>query len=676
MLSRLSNFGNLPRFMRNRISSRLAGSSQQLAGGHEQPWYRSRRFSIFSLAFLISAAISLAYIYSQPAVYRSSATLLTSAMTAIDRESSDADIQHVAIQRQIFLGHEIAAETVSRLKASPVGKFLSQLTASDIQNLLNVEPVSETNLVEIVAEGTDPKFLPLLINTWIDVYLDARAEEVKKLTSNTQRIVEDELEGLADKVDSARVALETFRRNHDISSTQREENEAAARLRGLNESLNKASEEEVKAKSKLDSVRVAIARGKAVVPDDEKGSLVDLETRLQNLREKLAEFDKKFTREYLNLQPDLKSIPEQIKELEAAVNSKRRYGQNVVLTDAEMAYAAAQQTTSGIRAQLDAHKKQASAFTSKFAEHDALKTDLEGLETLYRDAQERLVQVKTGRKDKYPQVTVINRAYESAKPVRPDYSREALIAVAGSLLLGLFSVWIFEYLTQKKEQQPSIAIFGVQNYPEPAAKLIDHPPHTALGTAAGSLEQKTTNTLSGPTVPPYRELSSHQLRTLINASNLKGQQLIGLLLSGMNIDEAASLTPDQINLAAGNINLRGASPRTIPLSNSLKSLLMQSDGRPVWSADDPGTRIDLSAALVCAAVDSGLPDSQEITAEAIRHSYIAYLVRQGLRLSDLEQIVGDLGPSAISSYSAYSPPQQGRHIHEIELIHPALINTI
>src|SRR5687768_18069791 len=48
----------------------------------------------------------------------------------------------------------------------------------------------------------------LLINTWIDVYLDARAEEVKKLTSNTQRIVEDELEGLADKVNSARVALE------------------------------------------------------------------------------------------------------------------------------------------------------------------------------------------------------------------------------------------------------------------------------------------------------------------------------------------------------------------------------------------------------------------------------------------------------------------------------------
>ena len=114
---------------------------------------------------------------------------------------------------------------------------------------------------------------------------------------------------------SARAALETFRNNHDISSTERGENEAAARLRGLNESLNKANEAEVTAKAKLDAIKAAIARGKAVVPDDEKGSLLEAERRLHDLREKLAELDKKFTREYLNLQPDLKSLPEQINEL-------------------------------------------------------------------------------------------------------------------------------------------------------------------------------------------------------------------------------------------------------------------------------------------------------------------------------------------------------------------------
>ena len=117
------------------------------------------------------------------------------------------------------------------------------------------------------------------------------------------------------------------------------------------------------------------------------------------MRDKLAELDKKFTRDYLDLQPDLKSIPEQIKTLETEVQYRRQHGQSLVLNDAEMAYAAAQQTTRELRAQLDEHKHHASAFTSKFTQHEALKTDLEGLEKLYRDAQERLVQVKTSRKE-------------------------------------------------------------------------------------------------------------------------------------------------------------------------------------------------------------------------------------------------------------------------------------
>src|SRR6185503_20468055 len=91
------------------------------------------------------------------------------------------------------------------------------------------------------------------------------------------------------------------------------------------------------------------------------------------------------------------------------------------------------------------------------------------------DTQERLVQVKASNREKYPQVSVVSRAYETRDPIRPDYSRDALIVLAGSLLLGLFAVWVSEYLTQKKEQQPPIAIFGIQRYGEPpAAGLIDH----------------------------------------------------------------------------------------------------------------------------------------------------------------------------------------------------------
>ncbi|MDD5578905.1 MAG: integrase [Methylobacter sp.] len=631
-------------------------------------WLRSPRLIIFTIVFLISAAIGLTYIYSRPAIYRSSATLLTSAMTAIDRESSVADIQHVAIQKQILLGHELIVETLSRLKALITNESdpVQQLTVADIRKLLNVEPVAETNLVEILAEGTDPEFLPRLINTWTEVYLDARAAEVKKLTDNTSRIIEDELKGLTEEINSARAELETFRKNNDISSTGRNENEALARLKGLNDSLNTASEEEVKAKAQLDAIKSAISRNQAVVPDYEQGSLQDLEKRLQELREQLAEFDKKFTRDYLNKQPALKFVPEQIKKLEAEINKKHVYGKSIVLTDAENKYAAAKQTVIAIRAQLDAHKKLAAEFTSKFAEHETLKTDLEGLEKLYRDTQERLVQIETSHKEKYPQVTVINQAYVSRDPVRPNYSRDAAIAIAGSLLLGLFSVWIFEYLTRKPEElQSPVTLSGIHMY-NPSSEMLNY-----SQTAPKPLEQKKNNALKSPL---YRELSTSQLKTILKASNLKTKQFISLLLSGLSIDEATYLKADQINMEKGTITLTGPVPRIITINHLLKSLFEQSGGHPAWNADNPNSSEDLAASLLCAAIDSGLSNPMEITAEAIRHSYIAYLVRQGLRLSDLDLIVGYLAPFAISTYSAYSTPEQGRAIDDIELLHPALID--
>lgn len=633
----------------------------------QSPWFRSYRFVIFSIVFLVSAAISLTYNYSRPAIYRSSATLLTSAMTAIDRESTVADTQHVAIQKQILLGHELVAETLRRLKAETASDAVHKLASKDIQTFLNVEPVTETNLVEIRAEGTDPEFLPLLVNTWIDVYQDARSEDIKKITGNTTRLIEDELNGLAEKMNAKRAALEAFRKINDISSSGRDENEPLARLNGLNDSLNKASEDEIKAKANLDAIKSAIARDQAVVPDQDRGSLQDLEKRLQDLREQLADFDKKFTRDYMVKQLKYNPIPEQIKKLEAEIKNKRDYGKNVVITEAENNYVAAQQTVKEVRAQLDEQKKQASAFSTKFAEHDALKTDMEGLEQLYRETQERLVKIQTSQKEKYPQVTVISRAYLSMDPVRPDYTRDALIALVSSLFLGLFTVWIFEYLTRKQEKPSAITLSGIHMYNPTVADLLNY-----QKTAARPIEQRQNNTLASPL---HRELSVQHLKVLLDASNLKGKQVISLLLSGLTLDDACALKADQIDQETATITITGSAPRVLNFNGALKILFAQSGGHPVWDTDKSASSDDLAAVLLCAAVDSGLPNPGEITAEAIRHSYIAYLVRQGLRLSDLEKITGYLEPSVISSYSSYSPPQQGLGIGDVELFHPALDST-
>ncbi|TXK97239.1 integrase, partial [Methylococcaceae bacterium HT1] len=247
-----------------------------------------------------------------------------------------------------------------------------------------------------------------------------------------------------------------------------------ARFRALNKSFNAASEEAVKSKARLDAVNKAIARGKTVVPaEDQKGMRV-LELRLQKLHEQLAEFDKKYTRNYLALNPSLNVLPKQIEDLKREIQSKRNFGQNIALSDAQQDYNAARQSLAVIKRQLNDHKRQATEFSSKFAEHEALLTDLEGLEKLQRTTEERLVQIEAKQTEKFPQVKIIERAFHPHKPFSPNYTQNAIIAIVGSIVLGLFCVWAVEYLTRKEEQNASISISDLNIYADSAAGLMNH----------------------------------------------------------------------------------------------------------------------------------------------------------------------------------------------------------
>ena len=635
---------------------------------HEpKPWFRSRRLIIFTIAFLTSAALTLGYVYSRPAIYLSYATLLTVAKTAIDLPSGDADIQHVAIQKQILLGSELLTETSRRLKTVNDTGVQINLSSGEIRQMLDVRPVPETNLIEMVAEGPEPEILPLLINTWIDVYLDARAAEVSRLLGDTTQIIQDELDGLAKKIQLKRVELDQFRQEHDIASIEREENEALARLKGLNESLNDASEDEVKAKAKLDAINKAIERGQAVVPQEDTRTLSLLEDRAQELRQQLAELNLRYTQEYLNLSPSLKVIPEQLSALEAEIKRMRQHGQTVVQSDAQQEYAAAKQTADEIRQQLNAHKKKATAFSARFTEHEALKGDLEALESLYRESQERLVQIETRYAGKYPQVDVIERAFLPGAPVYPDYLRDTGIATAVSIIFSLFCVWIAEFLTRKTEPKPVVNLSGIHLYDRQIKQDSFELPRQSVDQLP----------VQNPVLssPPPREIPAQQISVLLLSAGDKEKLLIALLLSGATLEEITMIKQEDIDADNGKLMIHGKSPRVLPLSPVLKSLFASDTWRLTDSSGDLLSEEDLAALLTCAIADADLSESGEINADSLRQTYLIYLVKQGIRLAELEKIAGYIPPKILSSYSLYQPAGSKRSYDEIDLVYPELHNV-
>lgn len=473
-----------------RTPSNFAGNFDAADVGDNRP---AQRQKLFVTSFALSLALGLGYLSTLDSIYESKATLLISPPVAIDQRSDDADTQRLAIQREILLSPDVLARTLKRLEESgaTVNTPLDELRAR-----LSVKPVEGTNLIELEANGIDRQFLPAWVKAWVDIYLQARAEDVNANVQRTLQGIDRELEQLAQRIESARQRLKAFREAHDIVSAEREENEALSRLRGLNDSMNKALEEEVKAKSHLDELRSAVKNGTRVVADSQREYVSNLENKLNALRARLAVLERQYTREYINLKPELKQIPEDIRALEEELRNIDSNGANLAVNEAQQVYAQAQSVARNLEKEFAMRKAEARQITATFAEHEALVSDLAELEQLHRDTLTRLAQIETREFERYPQVSVIAGA-SSAVRIWPDYRKYFLAVLVGSLAIAIFCVWLFSWLRGRNDTG-AITLSGIHIYPQSAQDALNYE-----RVIRESLEQRSSKALgSDPENPP------------------------------------------------------------------------------------------------------------------------------------------------------------------------------
>lgn len=625
-----------------------------------QAWYQSR-LRIFAAVFTLVLGVGLLAVFLRPPIYRASASLLTTAKPAVDHAETIVDPQHVAIQQVLLTGQPLLAETLKRLEQQ--GQLApGELTVADIQSWLSVEPVPATNLVELSAEGPRQNLLAPLVNTWIDVYLETRAREIQAATGATLAALHEQMAALSAKIAAKRQELDDFRRRYDIASLERSENEILARLNGLTKTLNQLSEEEVKAKARLDAVLTAIANAKPVVPQEDSRTLAALEARAQALREELTALQQRFTPDYLRLNPQYRKVPEQLKKTEDRIRKLVKRGQTVVLMQAEQDYASARQAVAETQRQLKEHKRQAAQFSARFAEQEALVEELKQMETRQRELQDRILQLQVKQLEKYPQVEVVERAFRPPSPIRPKYLRDAAWVIAAALAMGLVAVWLVEYLTRREQPLPEtrLTLAGIQVYATEISSLLSQP---------APVSQAVLNEPPQALEPPFpRELQRGELESLFDHADLRTRQSAALLLSGLTPDEITRLDITYLDLSQNKLFTPPPDRRAIPLAPRLLTWLAASAGSPLV----PKAREELTKLIYLAAVEARLVEPETVTPEAIRHTYLVYLIRQGLRLSELEKAAGTIPLRQLSAYGRLLPPGATKALEGIERIHPCL----
>ena len=162
-----------------------------------------------------------------------------------------------------------------------------------------------------------------------------------------------------------------------------------------------------------------------------------------------------------------------------------------------------------------------------------------------------------------------------------------------------------------------------------------------------SLAMPGSRQLPAPAVLP-RQLDDAEIMALIRATTDDARLVVLALLSGLSTEELVGLRWDEIDPSAGMIHVTGEDGRAVPLQEPLCGLLdarrpPQPEAAETVLRDAKGDRLgieEVGQLVQYGAHDAGLDRPQEVTPDALRYTWLSFLLRQGIRAADVSGVAG------------------------------------
>ncbi len=628
-----------------------------------------RRLKVFLITFLSVLLLGQAWNLLRPPEYRASARIqltpggnapLTQMMPAMVAGA----LAEVAAPLLGALNTGAVLDEAQRLSSRPVlEKVRLRLEAigrspeaqdgdvtGELQRMIAVEPQPGSGIIQLTATGAKPDKLALILNTLIDVYRQEQAAAHTEKSKDDVAQAKDELARLEAKVATKRTELEAFRLRHGVLSSERDENETLARAKGLTSALNTANEKLVIAESRLSSLRAAAESGKGGVLAKDNPTLAAMEQRASQTREQLRDMERTYTGDFMAMDPQSRALRARLAELERQIAETRAGARQAAITEAEEEVDSTRATMARLREQLAADRKGAQGFLSSFSQARELENDLTQLEVVRRTAVERLAKMDASEHGLRPGLGVVELATVPLSPWQPNYLRDGLFILPAAFLLGLLAIGFVEVFNRPAPPAPGSTTFVLPSPYAPGAGNFLAEAHAAPALTQGQ------EVLALPGIILPRELEQHEVAALIKAGNREGRLVCAALLLGLSLEELCALRSGDVDSA--RLHVDGTAARDVGIPGWLAVAAHGAEAGSPLLHDARGAPLsfgDVAALVSAAAHDAGLDGAEEVTPEVLRHTAIAWLVRQGVRYSDLAGRIGRLSAEQVAAYGRLTP---------------------
>lgn len=617
---------------------------------------QKRKWQVLIGMFLLVLIIANTLIWSQAPVYQSQSILHFSYTSKTDQGFANLAQQQITLHQQRLKSNSVLSRVSQELEQGQ-GLIINVQT---LFQALSVEASLTGRIISLRANGNEPHVLKPILDVLSKVYLQLIESETEVNNNVALQVSGEQLALLEDKIANQQKFLELFALENNITSLERDENRVLSQTKNLGASLDQAVAEQAQAKALLDSLTESIERGQDVIRPDDKSHINATKVNLREINAKLTALSEKYTQAYLERDPTVVSQQKKAQQLETQLEEQIQTSQLKYIQDTQRDLNTANGKAKQLSTKLAEQVQLAQAFSQKLEQYKRLDNELKALQSQAQIITNKQVAQEVSKPFE-AKITLLEPAFEPDFAIGPNYQFNTLLSLVVAAIVAIFSLLLYSFIVRQKVTTAAphnfVVIPGQANNVGPSG--LSYAQHGQLSTSTSGLP--TDPLKLSPITQTLRLLSTDECQALFSVANNQGKALIGLILSGVNIDELWVIEKTNFSQHYSTLQIDSQFSRCINIEKELAEALHVicnnlTDENTIWS--NIKNHEDLVQLLVNIGHDAQIAFPEQLSLDVLRHTYLTYLASQGARLNDIEQVAGYTSPSDLALYRNVN--QQGK----------------
>jgi succinoglycan biosynthesis transport protein ExoP len=430
--------------------------------------------------------------------------------------------------------------------------------------------------------------------------------------------------------------------------------------------------EQAQTQALLDSLVESINNGESIVRPMDNAQIDAIKLSLQEVNANLSALSEKYTQAYLERDQAILAQQQKSLQLQALLEEQIKMSQVDYLLDVKRKLSAARGKVEKMNTQLVEQNKLTQVFSQNLEQYKRLDDALKALQNQAQTLKNQQIAQEVS-KPFDAKISLLEPAFIPDFAIGPNYSLNSLISLIAAVIVAVLALLLFSFIFKQNGAASSNHFVLMPGQ----ARANDY---SIMGSAQnGQLaapDPRLSSALVTSASQSLRLLNIDESQKLFSVANDQGKALIGLILSGVSVDELSLIKKGDCSQDYLMLQINNQFSRIISIQKNLAEVLQAlcnnlTNEQTVWS--NIKSQEDFVQLLVNIGHDAQITFPDQLSLNVLRHTYLTYLASQGARLNDIEQVAGYTSPSDLALYRNVN--QQGKllDLEQVQTEYPFVV---